>query len=206
MPLQKNHPRLHFDPHRGEGDAPSRMRLRHWCYEMLAGPQGVDARASIAEATRLACRGADVGQRSREVTEAIAQALKTVAGDIHAVAIEFGYDPTAHEHTREACVNICLSRVAAAAGTFCSVRETVSQIEDLVATMLRAVRLTSEAQAVTALSLSMIERGRCDYDVISALRDEVMPETAAIIDAMWGRDAGDWSAWEMPEHLKARGR
>lgn len=198
MALPANHARFHFDPNRGEGCVPEIAALNLWCMNQLIGPEGEETRNVVAEAGRSVARRSTAPEGVRDVAVATAAGMRAAAREIHDIAREFGFDPTVHPHTVDACIRLCLSRVSVAAGRLSGAERSIEMLEEIVSRLIHAVRLTSEAQAVTALAHSMIERGRCDYEVFAAAREEVHPDTAVMIDEMWGRRDGDWSMWPRP--------
>lgn len=193
MDLNSNHARFHFDPHRGEGSFPSLMSLEHWCVDQLSGDPGADVREIIGEASRSAALSAGRQGAVKDVANAAARAMRLAAREIHDIAREFGYDPTTHKLTCDACVRICLALVSAAAGRVGG--RSGDELDGLAGSLIDTVRITSEALAVTALAYSMIERGQCDYALLATVREDVSPATATMIDGMWGRTFHDWSDW-----------
>ena len=195
MPLPRNHSRFHFDPSREQGEVPTVAQLERWCVDQLTGPHGEDTREAVAQAGRSAAQARGAQEAVRDVALAAADAMRRAAREIHEIATEFGYDPTRHADTTDACVRLCLARVTSTAGSISGASGRAAALDEMTTRLMRAVRLTSEAQAITALTHSMIERGRCDYRLLAAARDDLSPETAEMLDVMWGRAPGDWSLW-----------
>lgn len=186
MPItQNNQPRFHYDPQRETSKVPSLSHLQHWCMERLTSPEGGNARECVRVATLQLAERAERDEVLDGISVATARAVRTAARDIHDVAREFGFDPTTHEATREACGQMCLARISAEAGCMVEPDDAAEAVRTVAGELLRLVLVTAEAMALTALAMSMIRTGGSSGDLHDAVRDDAQPETIAILDAVW---------------------
>lgn len=186
-----NHPRFHFDPHRAKGSVPGLDVISTWCMHRLMGEEGRRARDAIGEAGRVAGGEFGRGVAVKTVSGLSAEAIRRASREIHAVAMEHGYDPTAYEPVSNGCAKLCILRVVEALTPQMKKAQQDDMAQERADELLHAIKVTSEAYAFGSLMFSMIERGRFDKNLMSMLRSEVLPETVVIIDGVLevhGRD------------------
>jgi len=186
MPItQNNQPRFHYDPQREASRVPTLSHLQHWCMERLTSPEGANARECVRVATLQLAERAGRDEVLDGIGTATAKAVRAAARDMHDVAREFGFDPTTHDATRDACSQMCLARISAEAGCAVKPDEAAEAVRTVAGELLRLVLVTAEALALTALAMSMMRTGGNSDDLHDAVRDDAQPETIAILDAVW---------------------
>ena len=193
-PNALTHPRFHFDRDRRAVAPPSRRALGDWAVSVLVGPHGGDTRECIQAACALRARTGDHQVAVRDVAGIAAAALRGVAAEIHDIGREFGFDPTSHPDTSEACGSLVLVRVAADFPEGGIAEDIARDLAVIAADLSRSVRLTAEACALRELMRGMIARGEARSDALVVVADDAQPETLAILPDMWRALGGGGTA------------
>lgn len=187
MPETVVQPRFHYDRDRSVAP-PTLAEMNDWAVSVLVGPHGADARECIRAAGAMRARHVDDQVAVRDVALLAAAALKSAAREVHDIAREFGFDPTAHPDMEDSTGSLVLVRISADfADEGSALRAGLVTIADELA---RTLHLTAEAGALKELVHGMVRRGRPDASIIQMLKDDAQTETLEMLPALWNALGG----------------
>lgn len=168
-------PRFHFDAQRAPGGAPSEADVRDWCVTVLESEAARDVRTVISQTARICGRG--------RIEAAVAEEIAAVAGRLHALSREYGFDATRHSLVDTAAVRHFLSSMTAALVALLPrgvpVRE--EAMRAVAKTIHDNARYAVQVSAVTVFMRQHMNTGRfsdlraliadeVDYEVLRALK------------------------------------